>query len=88
MNCAFRQAGKPVWHLAQSVTCNAEIVINGDNDTLLSTQDSVDLATEAPLGELKLYPNDDHCAMGHYHEWLALSQTWMLGHLLPAASPP
>lgn len=64
------------------------LVINGDNDTLLSTQDSVDLATEAPLGELKLYPNDDHCAMGHYHEWLALSQTWMLGHLLPAASPP
>lgn len=53
------------------------LVINGDNDTLLSTQDSVDLAAGAPQGTLKLYPQDDHCAMGHYREWLDLSQAWL-----------
>ena len=57
------------------------LVINGDDDTLLSTQDSVDLANGAPRGELKLYPGDDHCAMGHYHEWLELSQRWLVEQL-------
>lgn len=60
------------------------LVINGDKDTLLSTRDSVDLATHALQGTLKLYPNDDHCAMAHYSEWLALSQEWMRAHLLPS----
>lgn len=53
------------------------LVINGDKDTLLSTRDSVELAEQAQQGTLKLYPNDDHCAMAHYTEWLDLSQEWM-----------
>lgn len=57
------------------------LVINGERDTLLSTQDSIDLATAAPQGLLKLYPDDDHCAMGHYAEWGALSHAWLAGHL-------
>lgn len=57
------------------------LVINGDRDTLLSTQDSVDLAAGAPHATLKLYPDDDHCAMGHYREWLDLSQAWLKEHL-------
>ena len=57
------------------------LVINGDRDTLLSTQDSVDLAEGAPQATLKLYPQDDHCAMGHYREWLDLSQAWLKEHL-------
>lgn len=57
------------------------LVINGDHDTLLSTQDSVDLAAGAPHATLKLYPQDDHCAMGHYREWLDLSQAWLKEHL-------
>lgn len=57
------------------------LVINGDNDTLLSTQDSVDLAAGAQQATLKLYPNDDHCAMGHYREWLGLSQAWLKARL-------
>lgn len=57
------------------------LVINGDNDTLLSTRDSVDLAAQARQGTLKLYPDDDHCAMAHYNEWLELSQSWMRSHL-------
>lgn len=57
------------------------LVINGDNDTLLSTQDSIDLANAAPHGELQLYPDDDHCAMGHYQEWLELSQRWLVEQL-------
>lgn len=57
------------------------LVINGDNDTLLSTQDSVDLAAGARQATLKLYPQDDHCAMGHYREWLDLSQAWLKEHL-------
>ncbi|MGF0311610.1 alpha/beta hydrolase family protein [Rhodococcus sp. IEGM1428] len=50
------------------------LVINGDNDTLMSTQDSVDLADAAPNGAVILYPDDDHCAMGHYRQWLDESQ--------------
>jgi pimeloyl-ACP methyl ester carboxylesterase len=38
------------------------LVINGDTDTLASTQDSIDIATYAPNALLKLYPDDDHCA--------------------------
>lgn len=53
------------------------LVINGDTDTLVSTQDSVDLADAVPNGELILYPNDDHCAMAHYSEWLATSVDWL-----------
>ncbi|WP_285029615.1 alpha/beta hydrolase [Mycolicibacterium sp. lyk4-40-TYG-92] len=57
------------------------LVINGDTDTLVSTRDSVDLADAVPNGELILYPNDDHCAMGHYSEWLATSVDWLQKHL-------
>lgn len=59
------------------------LVINGDHDTLLSTRDSVDLAAGAPAAELRLYPGDDHCAMGHYRAWLDETQDWLAGHLLP-----
>lgn len=59
------------------------LVINGENDTLLSTQDSIELAKGAQQGTLKLYPGDDHCAMGHYNEWLDLSQAWLRQHLAP-----
>ncbi len=57
------------------------LVINGDTDTLVSTQDSVDLATAVPNSELILYLDDDHCAMGHYTEWLAYSVDWLQRHL-------
>lgn len=57
------------------------LVINGDHDTLMSTQDSVDLADTATNASLLLYPNDDHCAMGHYRQWLDFSQQWLLDHL-------
>ncbi|MHA3022342.1 alpha/beta hydrolase family protein [Mycobacterium sp. BMJ-28] len=60
------------------------LVINGDHDTLLSTQDSVDLADAAPNASLLLYPDDDHCAMGHYRQWLDYSQRWLLDHLAAA----
>jgi esterase FrsA len=53
------------------------LAINGDNDTLVSTQDTVDLAEGAPHGELLLYPGDDHCAMGHYSAWLDYSTDWL-----------
>ena len=32
------------------------LVINGENDTLLATEDSIDIATHAPGGLLNLYP--------------------------------
>lgn len=57
------------------------LVLNGDNDTLLGTRDSILLATRAPKGFLKLYENDDHCAMGHYREWLDLTFEWLSLHL-------
>ncbi|MDG4664404.1 alpha/beta hydrolase [Mycobacterium sp. 236(2023)] len=57
------------------------LVINGDHDTLMSTQDSRDLARAAPNATLLLYPDDDHCAMGHYRQWLDYSQRWLLENL-------
>jgi esterase FrsA len=62
------------------------LVINGDNDTLMSSQDSIDLADAAHNGTVLLYPNDDHCAMGHYREWLDYSQHWLAQHLVSPGS--
>jgi esterase FrsA len=53
------------------------LVINGDKDTLLGTKDSLVLAARVPKALLKLYENDDHCAMGHYREWLDLTFEWL-----------
>jgi esterase FrsA len=53
------------------------LVINGDNDTLLGTRDSIVLDAKVPKAFLKLYENDDHCAMGHYDEWLDLCFEWL-----------
>ncbi|OMC49404.1 hypothetical protein A5745_06915 [Mycobacterium sp. IS-2888] len=61
------------------------LVINGENDTLLATQDSIDIATCAPGGLLKLYPDDDHCAMRHAPDWFELSMQFFSTHL--AARP-
>jgi esterase FrsA len=52
------------------------LVINGAQDSLVSVKDSIDLATKAPNAMLKLYDGDDHCAMGHYRDWLDLSFAW------------
>ncbi|GEE03015.1 hypothetical protein nbrc107696_34610 [Gordonia spumicola] len=57
------------------------LAVNGDSDTLVSTQDTVDLAHHAPLGDLILYPDDDHCAMGHYDEVAADSTGFLAHHL-------
>ena len=53
------------------------LIINGENDTLLGTRDSIYLDMKVPRGFLKLYENDDHCAMGHYREWLDLTFEWL-----------
>lgn len=57
------------------------LAVDGENDTLVPTQDTVDLATAAPKGELKLYPDDDHCAMAHYDEAMADAMQWIMAHL-------
>lgn len=67
-------------HLYSDITIPL-LVINGDHDTLLSTQDSSDLAAAAANATLLLYPDDDHCAMGHYRQWLDHSQRWLVEHL-------
>ena len=58
------------------------LVINGAEDTLISTQDSIDIAVGAPYGQLVLYDGDDHCAMGHSEEWTKLSHKFLRDHLL------
>ncbi|WP_175583853.1 alpha/beta hydrolase family protein [Nocardia cyriacigeorgica] len=60
------------------------LVINGAEDTLVSTQDSIDIAIGAPYGQLVLYAGDDHCAMGHGEQWMRLSQDFLRSHLLTA----
>lgn len=57
------------------------LVINGDTDTLVATQDSIDIATNAPNAVLKLYPGDDHCAMGNAPDWFDKSIQFLADHL-------
>lgn len=61
------------------------LVINGENDTLLATEDSIDIATHAPGGLLNLYPADDHCAMRHATDWFDLALQFLSANL--AAQP-
>ncbi|WP_287153158.1 alpha/beta hydrolase [Candidatus Solincola tengchongensis] len=63
------------------------LVINGEKDTLLGTRDSVLLSMRARRGFLKLYEGDDHCAMGHYREWLDLTFEWLQERLAAAGTP-
>lgn len=58
------------------------LVLNGDADTLVATQDSIDIATYAPNAVLKLYPGDDHCAMGNAPDWFEKSVQFLADHLL------
>ncbi|KGJ86572.1 alpha/beta hydrolase family protein [Colwellia psychrerythraea] len=53
------------------------MVINGDNDTLIPTSDSVYLSEKVKGAELKLYENDDHCAIAHYDEMILFSVDWI-----------
>ena len=57
------------------------LVINGAHDTLVSTQDSIDIAIGAPRAQLVLYEGDDHCAMGHAEQWSELSMRFVHDHL-------
>ena len=57
------------------------LVINGAQDTLISTQDSIDIAIGAPHAQLVLYDGDDHCAMGHADQWSELSMRFVREHL-------
>ncbi|WP_433565540.1 alpha/beta hydrolase family protein [Nocardia sp. CA-151230] len=65
------------------------LVVNGANDTLISTRDSIDIAIGAPNAQLVLYANDDHCAMGHAVQWSELSVRFLRDHLVSsdAAEP-
>ena len=54
------------------------LVINGDNDTLVGTEDSIILASKVPSAILKLYADDDHCAMEHYDLWQDFMLNWLL----------
>ena len=58
------------------------LVINGAQDTLASTRDSIDLAVAAPNAQLVLYADDDHCAMGNAEHWSLLSTRFLCEHLL------
>ncbi len=57
------------------------LVINGDSDSLCSSEDSVELATQAPRGLLKLYADDDHCAIRHLDDSAGLALGWLSGQL-------
>jgi len=57
------------------------LVINGANDTLVSVQDSIEIATYAPHAQLVLYADDDHCAPRHGIEWFDLSIEFLRTYL-------
>ncbi|MFI6218636.1 alpha/beta hydrolase family protein [Nocardia brasiliensis] len=60
------------------------LVINGTDDTLIATRDSIDIAAAAPRAQLALYAGDDHCAMGHADQWMELSIRFLAEHLAVA----
>lgn len=62
------------------------LVINGARDTLVSTQDSIDLAIGARNAQLVLYADDDHCAMGNSQHWSDLSARFLHDHLVAAST--
>ncbi|WP_067899226.1 alpha/beta hydrolase family protein [Nocardia vaccinii] len=53
------------------------LVVDGDADGIVDVRDSRELAAAARFGELRLYAGDDHCAMGHFEQWLAMAVAWM-----------
>lgn len=53
------------------------LIVNGDTDTLVGTRDAIELNRKIPGALLKLYEDDDHCAMGHYQEWMDLVFDWL-----------
>ncbi|OFB36638.1 hypothetical protein BA059_22800 [Mycolicibacterium sp. (ex Dasyatis americana)] len=57
------------------------LVINGAHDTLVDTQDSIDIAAAAPDALLALYAGDDHCAMGNAEHWSPLAARFLRDHL-------
>ncbi|OBB83340.1 alpha/beta hydrolase family protein [Mycolicibacterium peregrinum] len=57
------------------------LVINGARDTLADTQDSINIAAEAPNALLALYAGDDHCAMGNAEHWTQLAARFLRDHL-------
>lgn len=71
----------PTQEELRSISCPI-LAINGDTDTLVDTRDTIELAELAPNSCLKLYENDDHCAMAHPKEWFDLSMNWMQEHLV------
>ncbi|WP_280440966.1 alpha/beta hydrolase family protein [Nocardia brasiliensis] len=60
------------------------LVINGTDDTLIATRDSIDIAAAAPRAQLALYAGGDHCAMGHADQWMELSIRFLAEHLAVA----
>ncbi|TWB46424.1 esterase FrsA [Rhizobium sp. ERR 922] len=68
-------------HLYKRIT-QPLLAINGADDTLLSSQDTIDLVREAN-GTLLLYPGDDHCAMEHYVIWQRHMTAWLEDQLKP-----
>jgi len=57
------------------------LVINGDSDTIVDSRDSIDLAAAVPHSDLLLYAGDDHCAIGHFTEWMDLALDWLRDNL-------
>jgi esterase FrsA len=64
------------------------LVINGARDTLVDTQDSIDIAAAAPDALLALYAGDDHCAMGNAEHWSPLAARFLRDHLSGPISEP
>lgn len=57
------------------------LVIDGTADTVVDVRDCRELAAGAALGRLLLYDGDDHCAIGHFTEWLDVAVSWISAEL-------
>ncbi|WP_433665093.1 alpha/beta hydrolase family protein [Nocardia sp. CA-128927] len=53
------------------------LVVNGEHDAVIDVRDSMELAAAVPGATLRLYPDDDHCAPGHFVDWLDDAVAWL-----------
>ncbi|MQY20144.1 alpha/beta hydrolase family protein [Nocardia macrotermitis] len=57
------------------------LVVDGSADSVVDVRDSIELADATRFGVLRLYPGDDHCATGHFAQWLDMAVAWMRAEL-------
>ena len=76
---AIREAGLGTPHDLSKIT-QPVFVANGDNDVMVASSHSVDLARRIPNAKLTIYPDSGHGGVFQYHEQFVPEVLEFLGH--------